>query len=262
MLRSVGARGAFPPDDCTVEPPVPVEIPPVEVPPRDVTPPAALPPLRFHLMPVTHHLSSHHLLRNRPHHLSQRASHRSLTSHHSRSRRRCSTRPLPRKKPPLFPAPARWECHLSPRSRQHRLPLPRSTRRRATRNRPCLSYLRSPLSARCRGTAARSCARRSTTQRGAVRASRAGQPQARAWQPPPTARSELTSSSTYLSRSSGMQPRHLLAGPMISKTFRAAVRRSSIDAGSPRRRQPHYGADEGGLKAVPFTITFDTVRPV
>jgi hypothetical protein len=199
-------------------------------------PPRCL-PLRFHLMPVTHHLSSHHLLRNRPHHLSQRASHRSLTSHHSRSRRRCSTRPLPRKNRRCFLPLPRWECHLSPRSRQHRLPLPRSTRRRATRNRPCLSYLRSPLSRPMQGNR-RPLLRPPKHHPAGCRAGFPSRPaQARAWQPPPTARSELTSSSTYLSRSSGMQPRHLLAGPMISKTFRAAVRRSSIDAGSPRRRQ-------------------------
>jgi len=218
MLRSVGARGAFPPDDCTVEPPVPVEIPPVEVPPRDVTPPAALPPLRFHLMPVTHHLSSHHLLRNRPHHLSQRASHRSLTSHthdHAAAARRAPCRG--KTAAVSCPCPA-GNATCPPRSRQHRLPLPRSTRRRADEKPPVLII--PPLSVvppDAGEPPPAPCARRSTTQRGAVRASRAGPAQARAWQPPPTARSELTSSSTYLSRSSGMQPRHLLAGPMISK---------------------------------------------
>ena len=171
-------------------------------------PPRCL-PLRFHLMPVTHHLSSHHLLRSRPHHLSQRASHRSrtshlsLTSHHSRSRR-CSTRPLARKSRRCFLPLPRRKCHLSPRSRQRRLPLHRSTRRRATKSRPCLSYLRSPLSRPVQRN--RRPFLRPPKHHPA--GCRAGFPsrlaQARVWQPTPTARSELTSSSTYLSRSSGM----------------------------------------------------------
>jgi len=43
MLRSVGAKGALPPDDCPPDPPVPVASLPVEFPPRDDTPPAAPP---------------------------------------------------------------------------------------------------------------------------------------------------------------------------------------------------------------------------
>jgi hypothetical protein len=211
-------------------------------------------------MPVTHHWSSPRLPRNRQHHLSQRASHRSLASHHSRSRRRCSTRPLPRKSRRYFLPLPRWECRLSPRSRRHRLAVPRSTRRRTTRNRPCRSYLRSPWS-RPMQRNRRPLLRPPKHHPVGCRAGFPSRPaQARVWQRTPTARSELTSSSTYLSRSSGMQPRHLLAGPMISKTFQAAVRRSPIDHLGAGR--PHYGADEGGLKAAPFTSTLDTVRPL
>jgi len=155
-------QGAFPPDDCTVEPPVPVEIPQWRSRPRRHAP-AALPPTKVPPDARDPPLIEPPLAAEPPTHLSQRASHRSLTSHHSRSRRRCSTRPC-RGKTAAVPAPAPLECHLSPRSRQHRLPSPLDAPR-ATRNARAYhtSALRCP--ARCRGTAARSCARRSTTQR-------------------------------------------------------------------------------------------------
>jgi hypothetical protein len=168
-------------------------------------PPRCL-PLRFHLMPATHHLSSPRLLRNRPHHLSQRASHRSLASHHSRSRRRCSTLRLPqRNRRHSLPLP-RSECRLSPRSRQRLLPLPRSTLRRATKNRPCPSYLRFPLS-RPMQRNRRPLPRPPKPHPAECRAGFPSRPpEVRTWQRTSAVRIGLTSSSTYPSRSSGMRP--------------------------------------------------------